>query len=120
MSEYDAMIIQSYEIPILYCALAGLCNWLFLAGFIVFPGAFSSLQDANILAQSDAGVTLQRAIQHSLPLYMGGFTCITSFLGLLYVFWRVRENYVWLLNRVFMPGMANALPKTGTGLGPQR
>lgn len=62
ISPYNRMVIQSHEVPSAYCMLAALSNWLFLAGFVVFPGTFTSLSQASFLDKPQGGRMMQQAI----------------------------------------------------------
>lgn len=67
-TQYVNMLLALDDIPTLYNLLAGFFTWILLAGFILFPGTFSTLQTLNT-----TGVTGQvqqeftKAITH-LPL----------------------------------------------------
>jgi hypothetical protein len=52
---YNGMVLEAHEAPVIKCAIAALSNWMFLAGFVVFPGTFTSLGRATLLGESQAG-----------------------------------------------------------------
>ncbi|KAF4471701.1 PHO85 cyclin-1 [Fusarium albosuccineum] len=63
LTPYNAMVIQSHEELRVYSLLAAIFNWVFLAGFIVFPGTFTSLGRTSVLSESQAGRVMQQAIR---------------------------------------------------------
>ena len=44
-TQYVSMLLALDDIPTLYNILAGFFNWILLAGFILFPGTFTSLKN---------------------------------------------------------------------------
>ena len=52
-TQYVNMLLAKDKIHMIYNALAGFFTWILLAGFILFPGTFTSLQKA----QSELGAT---------------------------------------------------------------
>ncbi|KAL8371682.1 hypothetical protein RB595_001470 [Gaeumannomyces hyphopodioides] len=89
-TRYMHMLLALDKIPRLHNILASVFTWTLLAGFVVFPGAFTSPAAPPATAPS------------LLPLAVA----LTSLgaLGLAWLGVRWRRNYVWLLNRVYMPG----------------
>ena len=91
------MVLDSYEVRQGNNIAAALFSWLLLAGFIVFPGTFKSL---NLLREDSPGG--RPALAHRVPLVW--FSSICCFIGLLGNFWlwlKFRHNYVWLLEHLF-------------------
>lgn len=104
------MLLSLDKIPRFHNILASFFGWLLLAGFVVFPGTFTSIQDLS----EDGGIAAQASdiLHHvqSIPLLViASVCCGIGALGLLWLCFRWRRNYVWLLNRVFLPGATNAL-----------
>nr|GAT58924.1 predicted protein [Mycena chlorophos] len=63
----------------------------------------------NIASQTGDGARVLEAIQH-LPLFVIAFTCAgIGALGMLWLWWRWNQNYLWLNHRIFSPGMLNSL-----------
>jgi hypothetical protein len=46
-TRYVRMIVESDEIPWKYNVLASAANWILLAGYLVVPGTFTSLQKSD-------------------------------------------------------------------------
>lgn len=66
-TQYVNMLLALDGIPPLHNILAGFFTWILLAGFVLFPGTFTSLQEANGEGLGVAGIAVLGAVQH-LPL----------------------------------------------------
>ncbi|KAJ0123535.1 PHO85 cyclin-1 [Diaporthe amygdali] len=108
-SRYRRMILEANETPIFYNMTAAGASWTVLAGFCIFPGTFTSLQQAEWLHESDDGRRVQSAVQN-IPLIPLASCCYLVGVGSLGYLWsRFRLNYVWLLAHIFFPGILNGL-----------
>lgn len=115
-SRYVQMLLHQDDIPLLHNILAGVFVWLLLAGFLVFPGTFTSLQqsvaskgkDAHTLGDQAARLIV-RSIKNIPLLVIAAIMCGISAFGMLYLAFRHAKNYVWIVNKLFMPGMTNSL-----------
>lgn len=84
-SPYVEMLVAADAVPRLHGTLASLCAWLLLAGFIMLPGPVGAL---GAVASVCVGVGASGVLA-------------------LAVLWRT--NYVWLIGRVYHPGLLAAL-----------
>ncbi|KAI0836085.1 hypothetical protein F5Y06DRAFT_288625 [Hypoxylon sp. FL0890] len=102
------MVIEAYELPKLYNVLAALSSWLLLAGFVIFPGTFTSLQKAD-LTTTEAGKVLHRIVQNT-PLLGIAIVCyVLGSVGTGILWWLFKQNSVWLNEKIFLPGLINAI-----------
>ncbi|KAJ6544984.1 hypothetical protein DFH09DRAFT_1249170 [Mycena vulgaris] len=98
-TKYVNMLLAVDGIPPLYNILASFFTWILLAGFVLFPGTFTSLQEHNELG--GIGTAAVNVIKH-LSLYVVAWVCTgIGAAGM--------ANYIWLVNRIFMPGFLNSL-----------
>ncbi|KAF9479540.1 hypothetical protein BDN70DRAFT_806966 [Pholiota conissans] len=108
-TQYVNMMLALDDIPMLHNILVGFFNWILLAGFILFPGTFTSLEN---LPSDQVGAVGQKVI-HSvtgLPLYIVAWVCCgVGAGGMIWLWWRWRKNYLWGLNKIFVPGLMNSL-----------
>ncbi|KDR70238.1 hypothetical protein GALMADRAFT_76439 [Galerina marginata CBS 339.88] len=111
-TQYVNMLLALDDIPALYNLLAGFFTWILLAGFILFPGTFTSLQNVSagtpgLPAQVEQ--QLINAVTH-LPLFIVAWVCTgIGVFGMIWLWWRWRKNYIWALNKIFLPGLLNSL-----------
>ena len=98
-SAYDIMVLQARDGPALRPAVF---NWLFLAGFVLFPGTFTSLSHASLLSQSQTGRTVQGVVRNTPLLVVGILCCTLGIVGVVWISWGLRSNYVWLRDRMLM------------------
>lgn len=115
-TRYMEMLLALDKVPRLHNILAAFFGWLLLAGFVVFPGTFTSVQAelASSSSSSTAPPDVARAllldrIDNPPLLVVAAVACGAGALGLLGLAVRWRRNYVWLLGRVFLPAATNAL-----------
>ena len=96
---YMAKSIQENEAPFRDDFLAGFFSWLTLAGYVVFPGAFTSLKTSKTLTSSSVGRVVQDTAKH-VPLFiLAAVCCGIGTLGTGWLWWVWRWNAVWLLDR---------------------
>ncbi|PHH58651.1 hypothetical protein CDD81_4955 [Ophiocordyceps australis] len=123
-SRYVRMLLDQDDIPALHNILASVLVWLLLAGFLVFPGTFTSIRHslehqsdktAAATAPDDADWNAQtthkilRSINNVPLLVLGAVACGISVVGIATLAIRHVGNYVWLSNKIFVPAMANCM-----------
>ncbi|TLS30986.1 hypothetical protein PpBr36_03067 [Pyricularia pennisetigena] len=94
---YIAMLKSIDKIPRMHNILASLFTWVLLAGFVVFPATFSWPPLEPAVLQQYCFIGLAAAL------------VVLGILGMAVLGVRWRNNYVWLLNRIFLPGALNGL-----------
>ncbi|KAG5992964.1 hypothetical protein E4U54_003497 [Claviceps lovelessii] len=122
-SRYVQMLLDVDDIPILHSMLASFFVWLLLAGFLVFPGTFTTIQRSIEGKHSQQQQQQQQQQQwtdqttdlllesvKNIPLLVtASVACGLSIAGMAVLALRHLENYVWMLNKLIMPGVANCL-----------
>lgn len=107
------MLLGLDKIPRLDNILVSFFGWLVLAGFVVFPGTFTSIRqisnDSGLADQSDTAGAILHRVQNVPLVVIATLVCAVGAAGLGWLTWRWRSNYVWLLNKIFLPGATNAL-----------
>ena len=103
-TRYMDMLLKLDKIPKLHNILASAFTWLLLAGYVVLPGAFTSVKNSRTLADGagKAGKVAVKAMQNPPLLAVAASCCITGALGMGYLWWVRQTNYVWLLNRIIL------------------
>jgi len=104
------MLLDLDSVPKWHNIVVAIEAWMLLAGFVIFPGTFASIQSIN---DNDTGVNgVEGWVLHhvrNLPLLVvAGVCCGIGALGMTVSWLRWRRNYVWVCNRVFLPGTLNA------------
>ena len=94
MTDYERMCLKSHKIPTLHNILASFFTWILLAGFVVFPGTFTSLRNA---ARSTAEAVVLAELQKGL-IVIAGICCGIGITGILRLWWQWRKDYEWLLD----------------------
>ncbi|ROV87173.1 hypothetical protein VMCG_10662 [Cytospora schulzeri] len=115
-TRYLNMLLNLDKIPRAHNILANLFAWMVLVAFVIAPGNFTGPDESLKLSEKDrvsstplATTTTLKKIP-SIPLLA---ICSASFffgvLGMLWlaVYWR--RNYIWLMNRVYLPLLLNSL-----------
>ena len=66
-TQYVNMLLALDSIPRLHNMLAGFFTWILLAGFVLFPGTFTSLQNESVVSTGEVGKKVLDAVGH-VPL----------------------------------------------------
>ncbi|KAH7111109.1 hypothetical protein B0J11DRAFT_447671 [Dendryphion nanum] len=106
---YMVMSIKANQAQQRYNIFAGLFAWLTLAGYVVFPNTFTSLRSSDSLSGSKGGQIIQETVRNVQLLPLAGLSCLIGIAGICWLWWRWRRNYVWLIARIFLPGLSHSL-----------
>lgn len=115
-SRYVQMLLKQDHIPRLHNILAAIFVWLLLAGFLVFPGTFTSIRESIDERENDENIddgetvsTILKSVKNVPLLVIAAVSCVIAAIGMVCLALRHMRNYVWLINRLLVPGMANSL-----------
>lgn len=107
-SDYVKMLKGEAEMDIKYNLAASSANWSLLAGYLVVPGTFTSLQHSNevenALQVNKTGKAILQAIQNpplliiACVFFAGGSIALLCLLRSS----KIKHNYPWLINKIFM------------------
>lgn len=80
------------------------CTWILLAGFIIFPGTFTSIQslDLDDPSRSDAEKWILGRVKNVPLLVIAGLCCGIGAAGMIWLWHRWHKNFIWLVNRIFL------------------
>ena len=98
---YMVMLLQAREAPMRDNVLAAGFSWMILAGFIFFPGTFTSLENSESLGESKNGKAVQHTVQNISLLPFAVVFCLVGIVGSFWLWWKWSKNYVWLVERIF-------------------
>ena len=120
-SRYIHMLLSIDSIPKIYNLLAAFSTWILLAGYVLLPGTFTSLQNMPAPVDpsdpdydpSDPPNAIQtwflERVRNTPLLYVASACSALGVLGMCLLWFRWRANYVWIINRIFLPGTLNSL-----------
>ncbi|KAF7534690.1 hypothetical protein G7054_g6036 [Neopestalotiopsis clavispora] len=111
-TRYVEMLLGLDTIPRMHNIYASFFLWVQLAGYVVFPGTFTSLQDLSEDPEVQANAAASAIVDHvkNLPLLIvAAVACFIGSAGMVWLMIKWRRNYIWLLNRLLLPGATNAL-----------
>ena len=109
-TRYINMLLELDDVPKLHNILASLFTWILLAGYIVFPATFNKLQkDLGKVTGSALKTNALKTVRNVPLLYVAAFACGIGVLGCFCLWWKHRSNYVWVINRLFLPSLMNSL-----------
>jgi hypothetical protein len=105
-TEYMHMLLDLDYIPWYYNVISSITNWVLLAGYLVIPGTFTSLQKSDLLnddlSTNETGQAIVASIQNPPILAIACAFLVMGLTGMVWLFWKRRDNYIWLINRLFM------------------
>jgi len=105
-THYVNMLLALDEISPLFNILASFFTWILLAGFLLFPGTFASWQDEP--AGSPQSDILN--VVNNVSLYVIAWICTgIGACGMIWLWWRWQRNYIWITNRILIPGCLNSV-----------
>ncbi|EIW75734.1 hypothetical protein CONPUDRAFT_65699 [Coniophora puteana RWD-64-598 SS2] len=106
-TRYVNMLLALDDIPELFNMGASFATWILLAGYVLFPGTFDTLSSQQGLGSAE---TLLVNAVTDIPLFVIAWICTgIGAVGMCYLWWRWQNNYIWLCNRIFLPGLLNSL-----------
>ena len=81
------MLLAQDTIPRFHTILAAAFTWILLAGFLVFPGTFTSLQALEAKPGDEAAEWVLKSVKNVQLVYVGAVCCGVGAGGML---WLVR------------------------------
>lgn len=103
---YVRMVFEADQVPWQHNVLASAAHWILLAGYLVVPGTFTSLQKSGAvqdeLMESEAGELILDTIQNPPLLATACFFFVAGLMIMAWLYHDYCENYIWLINRIFM------------------
>ncbi|KAJ5160981.1 uncharacterized protein N7482_007985 [Penicillium canariense] len=108
------MLTEEDQMSMKYSFIVGAANWSLLAGYLVIPGTFTSLQKSvrveEALKENETGRSVLRTLQNPPLLAIACFFLAAGFTALAWLlrFQKLRRNYTWLIHKLFTPISLNA------------
>ncbi|CAG7941325.1 unnamed protein product [Penicillium salamii] len=106
---YARMLKEEAQMDMRFSITVGAANWALLAGYLVIPSTFTSLQTSNRVEKTLQTNSAGRAVLHMIqnpPLL--AIACLIFVSGIAALTWlkhfpKLRGNYPWLINKVLVP-----------------
>ena len=99
---YMRMSIESNLAQKRYTISASAFSWLILAGYLVLPNTFTSLNTSSTLTSSRGGHFLQTTVRNIQLLPLASVLCFIGTAGICWLWYKWRKNYVWLITYIFV------------------
>jgi hypothetical protein len=97
------MLIEVDAIPWFHNILATFFTWILLAGFIIFPGTFTSINPNNKEIQAfQVASEAVEIVKNTSLLYISGVCCLIGAFGILWLWQTWKDKYTWLLSKIFL------------------
>ncbi|GLA55982.1 hypothetical protein AnigIFM63604_003471 [Aspergillus niger] len=119
-TRYMRMLLEVDDMPWMYNVITGVAHWTLLAGYLIVPGTFTALQRSgqvqDVLAKDHVGQAVLNTIQNPPLLAIACILFVASTAALGWLYWEWQRNYIWLVNRLFLPIIMNAAAGLATTL----
>lgn len=107
LTKYDRLLLDiDHKIPLYYLVSANIFSWLLLAGYLISPSTYASIQQTDVLNDAGAATKSVFRVVRNLPLLViASVGCLVATAGLAFVsyrLWRVWRNCVWLKRYVVL------------------
>lgn len=99
LSKYDEQILQIDKvIEPWYFIVAGGFTWLLLAGFLMSPSTYASVQEKSNALQNtgSVGKSVMTAVRNVPLIYLACFACLIATVGLVTLWRKWKSNIVWV------------------------
>ena len=100
------MLLGLDTVPRSHNLLASFSTWILLAGFIVVPGTFVSIEESKAVQEGAKSSKVTHAVldtvKHASLMWVAGLCCAVGGAGMVWLWWRWRHNYVWVINKIFL------------------
>jgi len=103
------MLLAMDTIPRWHNLLSSFFTFILLAGFVIFPSTFTNISASEAIASAHTATEILNSVKHVPLLVIAGVCCGIGAGGMIWLWWRWRENSVFLLNKLFLPGCLNSL-----------
>lgn len=103
-TRYEQMLLD--EVLWYLNLVAEFAHWALLAGYLVIPGTFTSLQKSDTLKKNldktKAGKFIFNTIQNPPLVAIAVSLFVLGAMLTAWLFWKRKGNYIWLVNRLSM------------------
>ncbi|KAI0017452.1 hypothetical protein F4780DRAFT_593177 [Xylariomycetidae sp. FL0641] len=108
-TQYMTMLLSLDDVAARHNVLAAASTWALLAGFVVLPGTFAGLSSSSSSSDNIIPDEVVEQVRHIPLLVIASICSGAGALGILYLSFRFRANYVWLAGKLFLPATLNSV-----------
>lgn len=105
-TRYVRMMVEADRVPWQYNIMASAAHWILLAGYLVVPGTFTSLQASDdvqsSLSGNKAGALILNTIQNPPLLALATLFFVTGIFIMGWLYREFQSNYIWLISHIFL------------------
>jgi len=103
-TEYIELLLELDKIPRTYVVAAYISTWSLLAGYLVFPGTFTSIANSQALTNDSGqvGKAIAKTFRNLELLIIAAISCVLGAGVIVFLMWKKRNNCLWLLNKVIL------------------
>jgi hypothetical protein len=101
-TSYMAKAAEATQAPAWDNIRAAFFSWLTLAGYIVFPGTFTSPKTSQALASNSSGRVIEEAVRNIGLLPIAILCCLAGTVGTSWLWLIWRNNAIWLVTHLFL------------------
>lgn len=105
-TRYVRMMVEADRVPWQYNLMASAAHWILLAGYLVVPGTFTSLQASDevnsSLSGNKAGALILSTIQNPPLLALAAVLFVTGIFIMGWLYREYQSNYIWLISHIFL------------------
>ncbi|KAI1357151.1 hypothetical protein F5Y08DRAFT_275089 [Xylaria arbuscula] len=98
----DTIAAENHEVRDVDGPSKPILDWTLLVGSIVFPEIFSPLSRMGVLRNPATRAAAKFAVRNMPRRYLAGFSFLLFGLGVVWLWWTIRYNYLWLIARIFV------------------
>ncbi|KAI1489422.1 hypothetical protein F5X96DRAFT_683941 [Biscogniauxia mediterranea] len=96
----DTIVTESRGAQTRHNMFTPILRWLCLAGSIMYPEPFGFLSRLGVINRLATGGTVNFAIRNVPYLYVAAFSVLLGGLAIVWLWWTIKYNYVWLAGRI--------------------
>lgn len=98
---YIRMLIENDQsVDLYYVILSKVFSWTLLAGYIVLPSTFTTVNRSETFKTMLNNEPVLEAFQNPPLLVLASVLFFMSLAGLTYIWWVWKRNYIWSLNNI--------------------
>ena len=98
LTKYDRMLLRiDQQTPLYYFVSASLFSWMLLAGYLLSPSTYASIQQTEVSDDADRVTKSVFRVVRNVPLLVvASLGCFIATAGLAFISYEQRTNPVWV------------------------